>query len=349
MLESSRSGDLDALRKVVEPSSGIMSKFAQKPNLNASDIRGKTALIYAASYGNREVVDYLLTKGKEVEVNAVDDTDKTALHHAARRTSADDERQADIITMLLHAKAYIEARDHNGCTALMFAVANGNEAITRRLILAQANVNNFDYENHSCLNYAMQFNQTKLVSLLKKAGAKDKLSLDDEEEEEEEADPASPSGKLQLPRPDVETASCAESMSTEAPALSPEADSEPNLSPSSALSAAMTSPTDSEATAKKKIKKKVKEGDESTTSDAVAKKKTKKKEADGDKTAEKGTTKKKKAKTPTGLGEKGLMEAVAKTEDTTITVQEPAEKKEEVVVPEGPTDEERAKAEEMKK
>ena len=35
-----------------------------------------------------------------------------------------------------------EARDHNGCTALMFAVANGNEAVTRRLILAQANVNN---------------------------------------------------------------------------------------------------------------------------------------------------------------------------------------------------------------
>lgn len=44
------------------------------------------------------------------------------------RTGEDEERQADIITMLLHAKAYIEARDHNGCTALMFAVANGNEA-----------------------------------------------------------------------------------------------------------------------------------------------------------------------------------------------------------------------------
>ncbi|CAE7213566.1 unnamed protein product [Symbiodinium pilosum] len=143
MLEAARSGDVDAIRKIAEPSSGIMSKFTQKANLNASDVRGKTALTYAASFGNKEVVDYLLSKGKEIEVNAVDDTDKTALHHAARRTSpTDDERQADIISMLLTAKAYIEARDHNGCTPLMFAVANGNEAITRRLILAQANVNN---------------------------------------------------------------------------------------------------------------------------------------------------------------------------------------------------------------
>lgn len=163
MLEICRCGELHVLKKMIEPGTGIMSKFSQRPNLNASDVRGKTALIYASSYGHREVVEYLLSKSKDIEVNAVDDTDKTALHHAARRNVEDDEKQADIITMLLHAKAYIEARDHNGCTALMFAVANGNEAITRRLILAQANVNNFDYENHSCLNYALQFNQTKLV------------------------------------------------------------------------------------------------------------------------------------------------------------------------------------------
>ena len=30
------------------------SKFSQRPNLNASDIRGKTALIFASSYGHRE-------------------------------------------------------------------------------------------------------------------------------------------------------------------------------------------------------------------------------------------------------------------------------------------------------
>lgn len=265
----------------------------------------------------------------------MDDTDKTALHHAARRSSTDDESQADIISSLLNAKAYIEARDHNGCTALMFAVANGNEAITRRLILAQANVNNFDYENHSCLNYATQFNQTKLVTLLKKAGAMDKLSLDDEEEEDDGTASScmSPSSRLQLPRglPESETASCAESMSTEAPETSP-------------LSA-VSGTTDGEA---KKKKKKVKEGEGEASPSDGTKRKTKK--ADGE-TAEKGTKKtKKKGKTPAGLGEKGLMEAVAAPEDTTITVSEEPEKKTEVpAVPDGPTDEELAKAAEIKK
>lgn len=353
MLEAARSGDVDMLRKLAEPSSGIMAKFTQKPNLNASDVRGKTALTYAASFGNKEVVDYLLSKGREIEVNAVDDTDKTALHHAARRTTpTDEERQADIISMLLTAKAYIEARDHNGCTPLMFAVANGNEAITRRLILAQANVNNFDYENHSCLNYATQFNQHKLVSLLKRAGARDKLSLDDDEEEEEEPEGTTPAsgGKLKLPSPDIETTSCAESLSTEAPGLSPEA-AESALSPASALSAATAGyPAEADQTpgAKKKVaKKKPKEGDEASPSDGAAKK-TKKKDGDAAK-GEKTTTKKKKAKADTGLGERGMMEAVAADVDTPITVQEPSEKKEEVVQPAGPSDEELAKAAEMKK
>ncbi|CAL1161626.1 unnamed protein product, partial [Cladocopium goreaui] len=211
--------------------------------------------------------------------------------------------------MLLHAKAYIEARDHNGCTALMFAVANGNEAITRRLILAQANVNNFDYENHSCLNYALQFNQTKLVGLLKKAGAMDKLSLDDEDEEEDDGaasmSPSASPSRLQLPRglPDCETSSCAESLSTEAPETSP-------------LSAA-TGGADSPEVKKKK--KKVKEEGEASP-DAVKKKK--KATADGEK-AEKGT-KKKKVKSQ-GLGEKGLMEAVAVQDEGAITVKEEKE------------------------
>lgn len=227
-----------------------------------------------------------------------------------------------------------ETRDHNGCTALMFAVANGNEAITRRLILAQANVNNFDYENHSCLNYALQFNQTKLVGLLKKAGAMDKLSLDDEDEEEDDGaasmSPSASPSRLQLPcgLPDCETASCAESLSTEAPETSP-------------LSAA-TGGADSPEVKKKK--KKVKEEGEASP-DAVKKKK-KAATADGEK-AEKGT-KKKKVKSQ-GLGEKGLMEAVAVQDEGAITVKEEPEKKEEVPVEDGPTDEELAKAAAMKK
>merc|ERR1712228_726728 len=62
----------------------------------------------------------------------------------------------------------------------MFAVANGNEGITRRLVLAQANVNTADYENHSCLSYAKQFGQGKIAQLLKRAGAKENIILDED-------------------------------------------------------------------------------------------------------------------------------------------------------------------------
>ncbi|CAE7664968.1 Psmd10, partial [Symbiodinium pilosum] len=87
--------------------------------INRSDIRGRTALMYASAIGSRDIVDYLLSKG-EVYVNAMDDTQKTALHHAAKCS------KADILRSLLRAGAMIDARDHNGCTALMFAAGTGD-------------------------------------------------------------------------------------------------------------------------------------------------------------------------------------------------------------------------------
>lgn len=70
------------------------------------------------------------------------------------------------------------SRDQNGCTPLMFAVANGNEAVSRRLILALADVNGYDFESQSGLGYAK--NNQKLVALLTETT--DKLNLDDHED-----------------------------------------------------------------------------------------------------------------------------------------------------------------------
>merc|ERR1712151_1241438 len=105
-----------------------MSKFSARPNLNCSDIRGKTPLIYAAAFGHKEVVEFLV-QYPEVDVNAMDDTQKSAMHHASKRArknrdTPNDSVQAEIVELLIKQKAYLEARDHNGCTALMFAVAN---------------------------------------------------------------------------------------------------------------------------------------------------------------------------------------------------------------------------------
>ena len=56
---------------------------------------------------------------REVYVNAMDDTQKTALHHAARHS------QSEILRYLLNAGAMSEARDHNGCTVVASASCRG--------------------------------------------------------------------------------------------------------------------------------------------------------------------------------------------------------------------------------
>merc|ERR1711920_62744 len=95
MLEAARSGDVEELKSVLEDISAH-GKFTSRPNLNASDIRGKTALIYASAYGHKEVVEYLLTF-QELDVNAVDDTQKSALHYACGRSRSRRHEEFDTI------------------------------------------------------------------------------------------------------------------------------------------------------------------------------------------------------------------------------------------------------------
>merc|ERR1712060_694955 len=98
----------------------------------------------------------------------------------------------------------MEAADHNNCTPLMFAVANGDEAVVRRLVKSGANVNAKDRESNGPLDYAINFGQTVMAKLLRDAGAEARqpsdpsdgegaYSEDEEQEVEPETDqPASP-------------------------------------------------------------------------------------------------------------------------------------------------------------
>jgi len=179
LLESARCGDLFAINKVVDSRGSIVGRLSGKVDLNCSDIRGKTPLIYASAFGHKHIVEYLLSQS-EVHVNAIDDTQKSALHHCAKRTQSQPSAQAktvstrlqaDIVVLLIRHKAYIEARDHNGCTALMFAVANGDEAVVTTLLSNHANVNVRDFEGHTPLDYATNFGHTGLSKTLRSYGA----------------------------------------------------------------------------------------------------------------------------------------------------------------------------------
>jgi len=176
MLEASRAGDAKTLRKICDGGHhGILSMFSRRPDLNHGDIRGKTALMYAAGSGRLEIVDFLLEK-HEVDIDAQDDTRKTALHHAAKRARRDRENdhpdcQADVAKALVTHRAHLEGRDHNGCTALMFAAANDDARLVSVLLEARANANVGDYEGSTSLDYATKFGRNDLVHLLRAHGA----------------------------------------------------------------------------------------------------------------------------------------------------------------------------------
>lgn len=88
------------------------------------------------------------------------------------------EIQAEIVQTLLTHGAYVEARDHNGCTALMFAAAAGNEHATS-VLLPHANVNCKDYEGHTPLEYTKNFGYPLVADLLRNAGAESEDEEDD--------------------------------------------------------------------------------------------------------------------------------------------------------------------------
>eukprot|EP00929_Paragymnodinium_shiwhaense_P013718 TRINITY_DN121566_c0_g1_i1.p1 TRINITY_DN121566_c0_g1~~TRINITY_DN121566_c0_g1_i1.p1 ORF type:complete len:1258 (-),score=423.49 TRINITY_DN121566_c0_g1_i1:595-4368(-) len=253
ILESARAGDLDAIVQVM-----TSSTTNSKPNLNCSDIRGKTPLIYAAAFGRTEIVKYLLGKS-EVDVNAMDDTRKNAIHHASKRATklregANDEVQATIVQMIIEAKGFVEARDHNGCTPLTFAVANGHEAVVRTLIAAQSSVNVTDYEGNTPLDYATNFGHSHLVAILKNAGARGGNLDDDSDYSDEETElQAIPDEEGGGGESDGEAAASAST-------AAPESTADDSTSP----------------TAKKKVpKKSVKSADGETSPKKAAKKKAK--------------------------------------------------------------------------
>ncbi|CAK0862872.1 unnamed protein product [Prorocentrum cordatum] len=106
MLQASVRGDLPGMKKILE--GGFMARH--RPDVNCTDARGKSALMFAAACGHRDVVEYLLSHKKLIEVNSVDNTNKTALHHAATRSRKSPKlAQTGIIRLLLTHGCALEA------------------------------------------------------------------------------------------------------------------------------------------------------------------------------------------------------------------------------------------------
>eukprot|EP00794_Sanderia_malayensis_P018710 gene18710-20598_t len=123
---------------------GSVVKFLIKSGADVSAVTEQlaTALHFAATFGNTDVMDLLLN----VEGCAVDAKNvkgQTALHKATRRG------ETDAMVLLLKHGANINMRDNKGCTALHLAVQNNQDEAAKLLVEREAVtlIKNVDMQN----------------------------------------------------------------------------------------------------------------------------------------------------------------------------------------------------------
>lgn len=183
LLEKGATDDIFAAA-IVGHTDKVAAFLKQDPKLiNARDIDGKTALHWAALYGQGKVMELLLAN--KADVNSLDEDGFTPLHWAATFN------QSDAVKLLLANKANMNLKVQKyGWTPLRLAVIHGHMATAEALLDSGADPNLKDEENIPLLNQAVIRGKKEMIGLLldKKADLNKKDSegetaLDEAEEQ----------------------------------------------------------------------------------------------------------------------------------------------------------------------
>jgi ankyrin repeat protein len=118
----------------------------QAVDINARDLKDRTALAYAVRDGLSEIVKYLCEAGAKAQLLPNNGYDAVL--------SAAEDGEADIVIALINAGANVNAADNNGQTLLHHAAKHGQGELIRMLVKAGANVNTKDKFSHDPLYYA---------------------------------------------------------------------------------------------------------------------------------------------------------------------------------------------------
>ena len=185
-VRAAQDDDLDALSELLSPE-----------NVNLRDKQsGTTALEHAVKNANREMVQFLLGAGADVNLKDAAgetvlmmlDSEATAdlvwdLVNAGAKVNDHDEEgttplmrvaagsNTEALRVLLDAGADINAKDKHGQTALMVAASEGNVNTVRALVLAGADINAINEDKADALALAEDNDHTAVVRFLKSKGA----------------------------------------------------------------------------------------------------------------------------------------------------------------------------------
>ncbi|XP_077993179.1 NF-kappa-B inhibitor epsilon-like [Glandiceps talaboti] len=147
-------GDMNTVQAVIEPLTADETylfkgmRVPQLPqDLELKNYEGFTCL-HLAAFGNQlEVLEYLVSKG--ADINAGDGkSGRTALHYAVENGNA------NLIRFLLHYQAYVDTLTYNGCTPLHLAVGRGYQQGAEILMQAGADAALLNFEHESAHDLA---------------------------------------------------------------------------------------------------------------------------------------------------------------------------------------------------
>ncbi|RDA88749.1 hypothetical protein CP532_4099 [Ophiocordyceps camponoti-leonardi (nom. inval.)] len=155
-------------RAVISEQRGLIGLMlnSTKVDVNARDIKGRTALSWAAGEGHVDIAMMLLHSLK-VSVSMADKQGRTPLFWAAAKG------RLEIVKLLLMAEAKANAVDKRGRTPLMGAAINGHKKVVALLLqLKTVKVNVRDSSGRTALSWAEAKGHTDIVELLRRDGSK---------------------------------------------------------------------------------------------------------------------------------------------------------------------------------
>src|SRR5712691_8133112 len=159
---SGAAGIVDAAKNQQKPA--VQTLLKQKADVNATDVEGMTALMWAAHWNNLEMVQMLLRAGADPKLKST--FDDSALYEACVNGNA------AIVDGLLKAGANANSIRGEGETALMTAARTGNADAVKALLAHGADVNaKENWRQETALMWAAAENHPEAVQALISAGA----------------------------------------------------------------------------------------------------------------------------------------------------------------------------------
>ena len=116
LFQAIEAGDVARVRKLL----------ARKPDLNARHQSGLPLMVFAAGWGNLEIMEHLAVRG--CKADAADDRGNTALHMAAVRGFD------EVIRWLLRKGVPMDVANRAGQTPLLWAVDDGHVSTVKLLL-----------------------------------------------------------------------------------------------------------------------------------------------------------------------------------------------------------------------